>query len=71
MRGVCLNHINIGVYVKRILIPIIGQLFKIIDTPLGFRAKLSVSLDFFCGILQLREGVQNIAHNSWWYLSMF
>ena len=47
MRGLCLKHINIGVYVKWTLIPIIGKLLNFIDTPPGFRAKLNVPLEFF------------------------
>ena len=45
--GLCLNNINRWVYVKWNLITIIRQLCKIIDTPPGFRAKLSVLLEFF------------------------
>ena len=46
-RGVLLNHINIGVYVKLSLIPTIGQLFKLIYTPKGFIPKNNVLLEFF------------------------
>ena len=42
-----MNHVNIGVYLKRILIPIIGKLLKLMDIPQGFISKLSALLDFF------------------------
>ena len=44
MRGVWLNHINRGIYVKWSLIPIFGERLNLIDTPTGFIAKLSARM---------------------------